>query len=297
MLYPPLSAADSARGSSRCLCLAGYLRYRQTSSPTRHQGSAFAGGVAQITTTESTVSLTFLALVAAMLGVAMLMELLPAYGRYLVFPFVLTGWLISLCLHEFGHAFVAYRSGDSSVLANGYLTLDPLRYTDPQFSILWPLVYLAIGGIGLPGGAVYLNMHAIRSPADRSLVSAAGPLMTFGVLILLIIILHSVGSSVSRPFYAGLAFLALLELTALVLNLLPVPGLDGWGIIEPWLPGDLQEFGHRAAPIAPMLLFATFLLVPGVNGMFWNLVYDVARMISLDMAGAGWGSQLFQFWR
>ncbi len=128
-----------------------------------------------MTSILSTISVTFLGLMAALLGVAMLMEALPAYGRYLVFPFVLTGWLISLCLHEFGHAVVAYRSGDRSVVGNGYLTLDPLRYTDVQFSIFWPLVYLAIGGIGLPGGAVYLNKNMIRSPVDRSLVSAAGP--------------------------------------------------------------------------------------------------------------------------
>jgi len=236
-------------------------------------------------------------MVAGVLGLAMLMELQPAYGQFLIFPFVLIGWLISLCLHEFGHAFVAYRSGDRSVLGNGYLSLDPLLYTDPQYSVLWPLIYLAVGGVGLPGGAVYLNMHAIRSPADRSLVSAAGPLMTLGFLILLLIILQSAGSGMSRPFYVALAFLALLQLTSLVLNLLPVPGLDGWGIIEPWLPGDVQEFGIRAAPIAPMLLFLSFLLVSGLNAAFWHFVYDIARMIGLDVASAGLGLQLFQFWR
>ena len=188
-----------------------------------------------MTSILSTISVTFLGLIAALLGVAILMEALPAYGRYLVFPFVLAGWLISLCLHEFGHAIIAYRSGDRSVLANGYLTLDPLRYTDLQFSIFWPLVYLAIGGVGLPGGAVYLNKHMIRSPADRSLVSAAGPFATLTVFVLLLVILRATEGTISAPFYAGLAFLAFLQLTALVLNLLPVPGLDGWGVIEPWL--------------------------------------------------------------
>ena len=249
------------------------------------------------TTSNRTVSLSFLGLVAALLGVALLMETLPAYGRTLVFPFVLVGWLISLCLHEFGHAIAAYRSGDRSVLDNGYLTLDPLRYTDLQYSIVWPLVFLAIGGVGLPGGAVYVNMHAIRKPADRSLVSAAGPLATVAVLILLLVILRGAGSTMSAPLYAALAFLAFLQLTALVLNLLPIPGLDGWGVIEPWLPREFQEFGARAAGIAPTLLFATFLLVPAVNASFWRVVYDLARRTGLDPIGAGFGLQLFQFWR
>ena len=250
-----------------------------------------------MTSILSTISVTFLGLIAALLGVAMLMEALPAYGRYLVFPFVLTGWLISLCLHEFGHAIIAYRSGDRSVVGNGYLTLDPLRYTDLQYSILWPLVYLAIGGVGLPGGAVYLNKHMIRSPADRSLVSATGPLATLAVFILLVITLRATEGTISMPFYAGLAFLAFLQLTALVLNLLPIPGLDGWGVIEPWLPREFQEFGARVAGIAPTLLFATFLLVPAVNATFWRVVYDLARRTGLDPIGAGFGLQLFQFWR
>ena len=51
------------------------------------------------------------------------------------FFFVLSAWVITLCLHEFAHALVAYRNGDESVVHRGYLTLDPLRYTHPVFSI------------------------------------------------------------------------------------------------------------------------------------------------------------------
>ena len=70
--------------------------------------------------------------------------------------------MISLCLHEFGHAIVAYHCGDRTVRDKGYLTLDPLRYTDLQYSILFPLLIMALGGIGLPGGAVYINTHYLR---------------------------------------------------------------------------------------------------------------------------------------
>jgi Zn-dependent protease len=239
----------------------------------------------------------FLDLMAALLGLAALMTLFPDYARFMVFPFVLAGWIISLCLHEFGHAFMAYRCGDSSVVGKGYLTLNPLRYTDPQFSIVWPLVILALGGIGLPGGAVYVNTWAMR-PEDRAWVSAAGPLATFAVLIFLLVIMSAGGDALAAApvLRAALAFLALLQVTALVLNLLPVPGLDGWGIIEPWLPRELREFGARAAPIAPALLFMSFFLVPGVNRMFWRLVHNVS-----DIFGLKWnlwiqGLSLFRFW-
>jgi Zn-dependent protease len=239
----------------------------------------------------------FLDLMIALLGLAALMAALPDYARYMVFPFVLAGWLVSLCLHEFGHAYAAYRCGDFSVVGRGYLTLNPLHYTDMQFSIVWPLVFLALGGIGLPGGAVYLNTWALSS-AQRAWVSAAGPLATLAVLIFLLAFMSAAGDALAaKPvLYAALAFLAFLQLTALVLNLLPVPGLDGWGIIEPWLPREWREFGARAAPIAPALLFMSFFLVPGVNRMFWRLVYNLNEVIGLRWDLARHGLSLFRFW-
>ena len=66
--------------------------------------------------------------------------------------FVFGGWMISLCLHEFGHAIVAYFGGDTSVKDKGYLTLNPLNYTDPGLSLLLPMIFLVMGGIALPGG-------------------------------------------------------------------------------------------------------------------------------------------------
>src|SRR5262249_60541766 len=116
----------------------------------------------------------------------------PDLSRWAAFPFVLAGWVVSLCLHEFGHALAAFVCGDRSVRQKGYLTLDPLHYTDLQFSILLPLVFLAMGGIGLPGGAVYVNTQLL-SPLQRAIVSSAGPLATLAVLILLLAILRGSG--------------------------------------------------------------------------------------------------------
>jgi Zn-dependent protease len=67
-----------------------------------------------------------------------------------VFTFVTAGWIVSLSLHEYGHALVAYRGGDRSVASRGYLTLNPLKYAHPILSIVLPLVFLLLGGIGLP---------------------------------------------------------------------------------------------------------------------------------------------------
>ena len=72
--------------------------------------------------------------------------------RLAVVLFVAGGWLVSLCLHEFGHAVVALWGGDRSVVAKGYLTLNPLRYTEVGLSLVLPRLFLLMGGLGLPGG-------------------------------------------------------------------------------------------------------------------------------------------------
>ena len=93
----------------------------------------------------------------------------------LTFVVVLIGWIFSLCLHEFSHALVAYLGGDTTVKDKGYLTFNPLKYTHPVYSLLLPLLFLVLGGIGLPGGAVYIETWRLRSRTWMSAVSLAGP--------------------------------------------------------------------------------------------------------------------------
>ena len=102
-----------------------------------------------------------------------------------VFLFVIFGWLLSLCLHEYAHALVAYLCGDRGVAERGYLRLNPLKYTSPLLSIVLPIVAVVIGGIGLPGGAVWIDHSYIRSKTQESLISLAGPAtnMIFAILI------------------------------------------------------------------------------------------------------------------
>ncbi|MGW5052884.1 site-2 protease family protein [Actinokineospora sp. NPDC004072] len=212
-----------------------------------------------------------------------------------VFLLVLGGWAVSLCLHEFGHAIVAFRGGDREVYFKGYLTLDPRRYSDPVLSLLLPLLLLAVGGIPLPGGAVWINHYALRSRAVESRVSLAGPLanLALGVLLVLAVAVFSPPANLA----AGLSFLALLQLAAFVLNILPVPGLDGWGALEPYLSHDARRIGAKARPWAPLILFAVLIGIPGASAVFWDVVLSAYGAIGGDALHAGIGQGLFFFWR
>jgi Zn-dependent protease len=221
-------------------------------------------------------------------------------GGVPVFLFVVGGWIVSLCLHEFGHALTAYNSGDTSVAAQGYLSLNPLRYTQWLLSILFPLLILISGGIGLPGGAVYINMAAITERRMRSLVSAAGPIMT-ALCALVLAVPFLTGFAISdwqnRPeFWSAVAFLAFLQVTALLLNLLPLPGLDGYGIIAPYLPPRWQEIGAIASRFAFFIFLLLFFYNTPVSRGFFALVMGLIRVLRLDPQIVFYGFSLFRFW-
>ncbi len=75
--------------------------------------------------------------------------------KFAVFVFVFGLYFTVLCLHEFGHAYMAHRGGDASIAGRGYLDLNPMRYVNPVLSLLLPAIYLIIGALPLPGGAVH----------------------------------------------------------------------------------------------------------------------------------------------
>jgi Zn-dependent protease len=203
--------------------------------------------------------------------------------RQLITPltilFVAGGWVTSLCVHEFGHALVAYVGGDRAVAGAGYLSLNPLRYTHWLLSIVLPLVFLLVGGIGLPGGAVYINARALRSRAWGAMVSTAGPVGTliFTLLIAWPFLLapDSWFTGRSLAFWAALAWLVVVEVCALILNLLPIPPFDGFGIISSGLSWEART---RAAAFGTFgILIVFFLLWQGpVAGLFWSVVFTVA---------------------
>ncbi|MER6998291.1 site-2 protease family protein [Streptomyces sp. NPDC000410] len=213
-----------------------------------------------------------------------------------VFLFVTAAWIVSLCLHEYAHARTALHSGDLTVGAKGYLTLNPLAYTHVLLSIVLPVLFVIMGGIGLPGGAVFIERHRIRGRWKHSLISAAGPLtnVLFAVVCTAPFWLGAL-DGVPVAFRFALAFLALLQVTAAILNFLPVPGLDGYGVIEPWLSHRIRR---QVEPFAPFGLLAVFviLFIPEVNRAFFDAIFAVMDGLGVSRAEVACGQDLYRFW-
>ncbi len=208
---------------------------------------------------------------------------------------VLGGWAVSLCLHEFGHAAVAYRGGDISVRDKGYLSLDIRRYTDPVLSFAMPVIFLLAGGIPLPGGAVWINNWAIRSRAARSLVSLAGPLVNLVLALAITIAAATVAMPVG--LLVALSYLALVQVLAFVLNILPVPGLDGFGALEPFLSERTRAFAAKIRPWAPLVLFLVIIGLPGASQLFFDAGSTLFSGVGGNSNAAARGYRAFMFWR
>ncbi|TGB05979.1 site-2 protease family protein [Streptomyces sp. MZ04] len=213
-----------------------------------------------------------------------------------VFLFVTAAWIVSLCLHEYAHARAALHSGDITVGAKGYLTLNPLAYTHALLSIVLPVLFVIMGGIGLPGGAVFIERGRIRGKWKHSLISAAGPLtnVAFAVVCTAPFWLDAL-SGVPDTFRYALGFLALLQVTAAILNSLPIPGLDGYGVIEPWLSHKIRR---QVEPFAPFGLIAVFgiLWIPEVNEAFFDAIDAILRGLGVSEWDTYWGYELYRFW-
>ncbi|MGH3898611.1 MAG: site-2 protease family protein [Pseudonocardiaceae bacterium] len=238
----------------------------------------------------------FLLLVAGTVAGGVLAALTTGAARTAgIVLLVLGGWAVSLCLHEFGHAMTAYRGGDRSVHAKGYLTLDIRRYTDPVMSLLLPLLLLALGGIPLPGGAVWINRNALRSRAVTSAVSLAGPLTNLALGVVLTAVVGIGG--LTGGLAAGLSYLALVQMLAFVLNILPVPGLDGFGALEPYLPAQTRRFADAVGLYATLALFLLIISVPAVANALFGASFAVFAALGGDPSAAATGLQEFLFWR
>lgn len=234
------------------------------------------------------------ALLAAFLGLGVALAVAPEARTPLTFGFVLIGWVLAVMAHEFAHAYVAFLAGDTTVRDKGYLSFDPRRYGDLATSLVIPLIALALGGIGFPGGAVYLRTDLMRSRAWRAAASLAGPAATLALLVILAGVLGLWPAS--GALFEALAMLAFLQAMALVLNLLPVPGLDGFNALRPFMPAAWSPVIHKAEGLALLVLLAALLFVPGVGGVLFGTAADLTSALGVprDAMAAGWNA--FHFW-
>ena len=157
--------------------------------------------------------------------------------------------LLAITVHEASHGYAAKYFGDLTAERLGRITLNPLKHIDPVGTILLPALTLFFGGV-LFGWAkpVPVNFGNLRNPKkDMFWVAAAGPASNFVMAVLWSLLLGIIKYELSRgvyspsfPFLLQMCFVGVtINVVLMVLNLLPMPPLDGGRIAVSLLPNNL----------------------------------------------------------
>jgi Zn-dependent protease len=200
---------------------------------------------------------------------------MDVWGQAILFLIAL---ILSVSVHEFGHAWAATKLGDPLPRAQGRLTLNPIRHIDPIGTLLFPLIMI-LSSVPLLGWGrpVQTNPRSYTRKMSQAtghmLVAIAGPGMNL-MLALLVSVLVVLGAKagIVTPETAGMLVgqLVALNLSLLFFNLLPIPPLDGGAVLAWMLPRSMQgavEFLSRWGFIILLGLMylgvLRFLMIPG----------------------------------
>jgi Zn-dependent protease len=203
--------------------------------------------------------------------------------------------LLGITVHEVAHGWIARKLGDNTAFMLGRLTLNPLKHVDPVGTILIPgmLLLLQAGFIFGYAKPVPINWKNLRQPKrDMALVAVAGPianlLMAVGWALLLRLGV-SLGDNGLALVYMGVAGITI-NAILMILNLLPLPPLDGGRVLTGLLPGPMAYKFSRIEPYGFFILIG--LLVTGVLGMIlWPLI---SSFMSMMVPVSGLSAQKFQ---
>jgi Zn-dependent protease len=205
----------------------------------------------------------------------------------LLFWFII--FLFSLSFHESAHAWVSDRFGDDTGRLLGRISLNPIVHIDPIGTILFPLISM-FGGIPLFGWAKPVPVNPLRWREKNKAnfwVSAAGPLSNIILAVLFFVIAKMlvittragmVDAGQGGTFEPVLVFCTMgifVNVGLAVFNLIPIPPLDGSGVLESLLPYEAQKSYEQIRPYGFILLYGLMFL-----GVFSLLFGPVFRFVS-----------------
>jgi Zn-dependent protease len=212
------------------------------------------------------------------------MDLGPEQLRWIVQALIIL--VLSICVHEFGHAFIADKLGDALPRSQGRVTLNPLAHADPLGTFVFPLAALVLTkgtstgfGWGRPVEVMPHRMNRrISMRRAHMLVAAAGPLMNLGLAFVIMgvhLVLVQTGTiapthgtaMVPTTAHGALQYAAYLNLVLMFFNLIPAPPLDGGTVLLGLVPDRTARKLEQVAKFGPFLLLG-IIFIPGISRVF-----------------------------
>ena len=171
--------------------------------------------------------------------------------------------LFAITVHEVAHGWVAYKNGDKTAWLLGRLTLNPIKHIDPIGTILVP-AFLAYQGGFIFGWAkpVPVTYQNLRNPKrDMALVAAAGPFsnlimaLIWALIMKLSLMLYFTGTQ-SAEILVNMGYIGIrINVLLMILNLIPIPPLDGSRVVSSFLPPKLAWKYSRIEPYGIFVIF------------------------------------------
>ena len=212
------------------------------------------------------------------------------------FVVVLPAILISLTVHEASHAMIANWRGDPTARMLGRITLNPLKHLDPFGTMVFIITALAGAGIGW-AKPVPVDHRNLKDPQhDHMWISAAGPVSNILAASIIAITYHLFFALGLLPSnYTAVVYLALCMQMAIwvnvvfaFFNLIPIPPLDGSGVVAGFLPPRLAMRYYDISRYGMMIILALVLLpswIPGFPSILRPLVLTPASWLVRDVLG------------
>jgi len=194
--------------------------------------------------------------------------------------------LFAITLHEAAHGWVANKLGDPTARQLGRITMNPIKHIDPVGTIAIPLVLVMLSGF-IIGWAkpVPVDMRHFKQPLlDMALVALAGPasnfLMACGWALMITLSTTALAETSIAVYLLQMGKAGMtINLILMVLNLMPIPPLDGGRVVAGVLPKQVAWSYMRIEPYGMWIILA--LLVSGILGkILWPIVLRFEAIIS-----------------
>jgi Zn-dependent protease len=201
--------------------------------------------------------------------------------------------VLAITLHEAAHGYVARMFGDSTAYMLGRVTLNPIKHIDPIGTIAVPLGLLLLSRLAGGGGLLFgwakpvpVNFGNLRNPkGDMFWVAAAGPGANLLMALLWAVVLKFAGDVDEPGFVGAMAIQGItINVVLMVLNLLPIPPLDGGRIVVSVLPhalayrfAQIERFGFMLV----ILLMATGMLNVVMQPLVRTTLHLIATVFGL----------------
>lgn len=190
--------------------------------------------------------------------------------------------LFSIVLHEMAHGYAALFGGDPTAKNMGRLTLNPLVHLDPIWSVAVPAFTLFAGGFffGMAKPVIYNPQNLHDKKWGEAKVAIAGPAVNVALAIIFAIIFNifAVSGGVSSMVMEGIYLVVVMNLFLAILNMLPVPPLDGSKILFAFLPPDKLHVRLFLERHALILIFALLFILISTN-ILGIVVYGLTNLM------------------